>query len=263
MLWSFDELKGYGLRATDGTLGSVHDLLFDDAHWTARWLVVDTAWLFGRRVLIAPGALGHPDADAREFPINLTKEKIKNAPDVDADRPVNRQHETDLYSYYGYGPYWTTMDNALVGGMAGVVLPPRMPLGHPERIPASAEAEGRAAGAHYIDDGDPHLRSAREVTGYHIRGTDDSVGSVADFLIDEEGWVIRYLVVDTGHWLSGRKVLIAPPWVSEVSWATQEVQVTMTRAQIEASPEYNPDIGLDRAYEEQLHGHYDRPVYWQ
>ncbi len=141
MLWSFDELKGYGLRATDGALGSVHDLLFDDAHWTARWLVVDTAWLFGRRVLIAPGALGHPDADAREFPIDLTKEKIKNAPDVDADRPVNRQHETDLYSYYGYGPYWTTMDNALIGGVAGVVLPPRMPIGHPERIPASAEAE--------------------------------------------------------------------------------------------------------------------------
>ncbi len=120
----------------------------------------------------------------------------------------------------------------------------------------------RAAGAQYINEGDPHLRSAREVAGYHIRGTDDSVGSVTDFLVDEEGWVIRYLVVDTGHWLSGRKVLIAPPWVSEVSWATQEVQVTMTRAQIEASPEYNPDIGLDRAYEEQLHGHYDRPVYW-
>jgi stress response protein YsnF len=57
-------------------------------------------------------------------------------------------------------------------------------------------------------------------------------------------------------------VLIAPAWVTEVSWATQEVQVTLTRAQIEASPEYNPDVVLDRAYEEQLHGHYDRPVYW-
>jgi hypothetical protein len=137
-----------------------------------------------------------------------------------------------------------------------------MPIGHPERMPASAAAESRAAGAQYIDEGDPHLRSAREVTGYSIRGTDDSVGSAADFLIDEEGWVIRYLVVDTGGWLSGRKVLIAPPWVSEVSWATQEVQVTLTRAEIEASPEYTPDMALDRAYEEQLHGHYGRRAYW-
>ena len=106
MLWSFDELKGFSLRATDGSLGSVHDLLFDDSHWTVRWLVVDTAWLFGRRVLIAPQAMGHPDALAREFPVALTKEQIRNAPDVDTDRPVNRQHEADLYGYYGYGPYY-------------------------------------------------------------------------------------------------------------------------------------------------------------
>jgi hypothetical protein len=258
MLWSFNELKGYSLRATDGSLGSVHDLLFDDSHWTARWLVVDTAWLFGRRVLLAPQALGHPDGVAREFPVNLTQEQIRNAPDVDTDRPVNRQHETDLYGYYGYGPYWSTADYAMIGGVAGMTLPP----GHPELVPASEEAQRRAAGAEYIQEGDPHLRSAREVTGYHIRGTDDSVGSVADFLIDEEGWVIRYLVVDTGHWLPGRKVPIAPSWVSEVSWGTQEVQVTLTRAEIEASPEYNPDLSLDRVYEEQLHRHYQKPEYW-
>jgi hypothetical protein len=257
MLWSFDELKGYGLRATDGSLGSVHDLLFDDSHWTARWLVVDTAWLFGRRVLLAPQALGHPDGVAREFPVNLTKDQIKNAPDVDADRPVNRQHEADLYGYYGYGPYWTTMDNALIGGVAGVMLPPRMPIGHPERMPGTEAA----AAARHIDEGDPHLRSARELIGYYIRGTDDFVGSAADLLIDEEGWAIRYLIVDTGTWLSGRKVLIAPPWISDISWATQQVQLRLTRAAIEASPEYNPDL-VDRIYEEQLHGHYGQRGYW-
>jgi hypothetical protein len=262
MLWSFDELKGYSLRATDGSLGSVHDLLFDDAHWTARWLVVDTAWLFGRRVLLAPEALGRPDADAREFRVSLSKDRIKDAPDVDTDRPVNRQHETDLYGYYGYGPYWTTTDNVLVGGVAGVILPPRMPLGHPERIPGNAAAEQSAAAARYIETGDPHLRSAREVTGYSIRGTDDSIGSIEDFLIDEEGWVIRYLVVDTGTWMSGRKVLIAPPWVSAVSWATQEVQVAMTCREIEASPEFRPEAAIDRAYEERLHGHYGHRGYW-
>jgi hypothetical protein len=137
MLWSFDELKGYALHATDGSLGSVHDLLFDDTHWTARWLVVDTAWLFGRRVLIAPQALGHPDAVAREFPVSLTKDQIKNAPDVDTDRPVNRQHEADLYGYYGYGPYWTTADNALLGGVAGVTLRSGTRSGYLARLPSS------------------------------------------------------------------------------------------------------------------------------
>lgn len=263
MLWSFEELRGYSLRATDGSLGSVHDVLFDDSHWTVRWLVVDTAWLFGRRVLLAPEVLGRPDAAAREFPVNLTEEKIKNAPDVDTDRPVNRQHEASLYGYYGWGPYWTPTDQVLVGGVAGVTLPARVPPGHPESRPIPAGAEGRAAAARYVEDGDPHLRSARDVIGYHIRGSDGIVGTVDDFLIHDEGWSIRYLLVDTGGWLPGRKVLIAPPWVGNVSWDTEEVQVQMTRDQIEASPEYNPDKALDRAYEEQLHRHYDRREYWR
>ena len=154
------------------------------------------------------------------------------------------------------------MDNALIGGVAGVTLPPRMPIGHPERMPATEEAESRAAGARYIDEGDPHLRSAREVTGYSYprhrrfgrqrRRFPDRRGGLGHSLSGR-----RYR-----HWLSGRKVLIAPPWVSEVSWATQEVQVTLTRAEIEASPEYNPDMVLDRVYEEQLHSHYGRRGYW-
>jgi hypothetical protein len=139
MLWSFDELKGCSLRATDGSLGSVHDMLFDDSHWTVRWLVVDTAWLFGRRVLIAPQALGHPDALAREFPVALTKEQIRNAPDVNTDLPVNRQHEADLYSYYGYGPHWTTMDNALIaGGGRGDIA-----AAHAARPSGAAASHGR------------------------------------------------------------------------------------------------------------------------
>jgi len=106
------------------------------------------------------------------------------------------------------------------------------------------------------------LWSFNELKGYGLRATDGSLGSVHDLLFDDAHWTARWLVVDTA-WLFGRKVLVAPPWVSEVSWATQEVQVTLTRAQIEASPEYNPDLAaFDRAYEEQLHGHYGKPGYW-
>ena len=117
--------------------------------------------------------------------------------------------------------------------------------------------------ARYVETGDPHLRSAHEVTGSYIRGADDTVGSVDDLLIDEDGWAIRYLVVDTGNWLPGRKVLIAPPWVTGVSWATQEVQLQLTRREIEASPEYAPDMTMDRAYEERLYSHYGQREYWR
>ncbi|MGE3649333.1 MAG: PRC-barrel domain containing protein, partial [Reyranellaceae bacterium] len=196
MLLRFDHLRGYSLRATDGSLGSVTDLLFDDQSWTVRWLVVDTAWLFGRRVLLAPEALGQPDDAARELPVNLTKDRIKNAPDVDTEKPVSRQHETSLYAYYGWAPYWG------VGGWAAPILPaPGVPYPAAGGAPgaASREAAELQAAQH-----DSHLRSGREVTGYHIRATDDSVGHVQDLLIDTDAWAIRYVLVDTRNWLPGR-----------------------------------------------------------
>lgn len=54
------------------------------------------------------------------------------------------------------------------------------------------------------------LRSMNDLENYTIRATDGTIGHVTDFYFDDERWVIRYLVVDTGSWLASRKVLISP-----------------------------------------------------
>ena len=247
MLWSLDHLRGYKLDATDGSLGSVEDAFFDDRSWMVRWLAADTAWLFGRRVLLAPASLRHPNATTHELPVGLTKEKIKAAPAVDLDQPVSRQHEAELVGYYGFAPYW--------GGLAAPI-PPIAPY------PATGVAAPGDVLPGEVERGDPYLRSGNEVTGYTIRATDDSVGHVEDLLIDDSDWTIRYLVVDTRNWLPGRKVLIAPTWVREISWDDREVSVVLTREQIERSPEYDPEVPVGREYEEGLYGHYRSPGYW-
>lgn len=246
MLWSLNHLRRYRIRATDGSLGAVEDLFFDDVAWTVRYLVVDTAWLFGRRVLLPPEVLGHPDAVAREFPVALTKEQVKGSPDIDADQPVSRQQEIDLYGYYGWAPYWGIW-----------ALPPESMAS-----PAAAPPAGAEPAASERPSGDPHLRSGRELSGYHLRATDEAVGHVADLLVDEAGWVIRYLVVGTGNWLPGRKVLLAPSWVRAISWAERDVVVALSRAEIESSPEYDPAADVERDYEDRLHRHYGRTGYW-
>ena len=109
--------------------------------------------------------------------------------------------------------------------------------------------------------GDLHLRSAAKVTGYHIEATDGDIGHVEDFIIDDETWEIRYMVVDTRNWLPGKKVLIAPRWIDRVSWDDSKVYVNLSREAIKNAPEYHPDA-LNREYEEKLHDHYDRPKYW-
>jgi hypothetical protein len=107
-------------------------------------------------------------------------------------------------------------------------------------------------------DFDPHLRSLRNVTGYHIAPTDDSICHVEDFLYDEETWSLRYLLIDTRNWLPGKKVLVAPAWTSGIDWAGKKLQVDADRETIKQAPEYDPDKGIDPALEQRIFKHYGR-----
>lgn len=258
MMWLASLLRGYGIEATDGSIGSVDDSLFDDRTWTVRWLVVDTGnWLSGRLVLLPSSCLGHPDAGPRRIPVPLTRQKVKDSPGLDSDAPVSRQMEDRLYGYYGWDPYW-----------AGGLGYPRVnfpgygggPVAHPGydagldvgAVPASVAGEVRMR---QLQDGDPHLRSTGYVTGFAIGAIDGEIGHVEDFLIEDESWVIRYLIVDTVNWWPGKKVLIAPDWIKDISWAEEQVAIDLTRQKIKDSPRYQPSARPKRSYEERLYGH--------
>ena len=142
--------------------------------------------------------------------MNLTKEQVRNSPDIDTDRPVSRQREAEFRKYYDWAPYW--------GVGYGLDLPPGQ----------CVEAD-RGAVAVESMQGDAHLRSTKEVHGYRIHATDGEIGHVEDFIVSDDGWVIRYLVIDTGKWLSGRNVLISPDWVRDIGWDEREVWVDVTR----------------------------------
>ncbi|HET8729042.1 MAG TPA: PRC-barrel domain-containing protein [Alphaproteobacteria bacterium] len=246
MLWSTERLRDFGVRATDGDVGTISDLLFDDRSWTVRYLVVRAGnWLTGRKVLIAPAALRSPDGGHRTVPVNLSREQVKSSPDIDADMPVNRQHEVDLHRYYGWTPYW------------GAPYVAGSPVPGPLADVASGAAEPSAA-----DTGDNHLRSEKEVRGYHIGARDGSVGHVEDFLVDEDRWQIRYMVVDTSNWLPGRRVVIAADQIRDVSWTERKVFVDVARNHIENAPEFDPDQPVGRGYEERLYEHYGWRPYW-
>ena len=97
------------LRRVTVDLGTVSDFLFDDVSWLVRWLVVDTGnWLSGRKVLLPAFALGHLDAERREFAVRLTMQQVRDSPDIDTKWPVSRQIEANIYDYYGWSPYWSS-----------------------------------------------------------------------------------------------------------------------------------------------------------
>lgn len=247
MLRSSKSLTGYKIHAKDGDMGKISEFFFDDESWTIRYLVVDTGtWLAGRKVLLSPlFAMGKPDWKSKTFPVDLTKEQVKNSPDVALDKPVSRQHEIELSKYYGWRPYWSP------GVIAGAH--PVIPV-----TPQTEQEKGDAA----EEKGDPHLRSTREVTGYNIHAADGEIGHVEEFIIDDESWIIRYLVVDTRNWLPGRKVVVSPAWVKKVSWGDEMVDIDLSRESIKDSPEYDPSTPINQQYEMRLYDFYGRPKYW-
>lgn len=233
MMDSVNRLHGAMAMTTDGDAGTVKDIYFDDEHWAVRYLVVKTGgWLSGRTVLVSPWAVTSIDRSQATVNLNLTRDQIRNSPEIDTDKPVSRQHEAELSAYYRYPYYW---GEPLMWGYAAY---PAVPLDRPAQegrpLPAERAAPEREAG-------DPHLRSSNEVTGYEIRATDDSVGHVEDFLIDDRDWSIKLMVVDTRNWWPGKKVLIAPDRIDHVSWENRQLAVKITRAQVEGSPEFDPD----------------------
>ncbi|HEX6981095.1 MAG TPA: PRC-barrel domain-containing protein [Alphaproteobacteria bacterium] len=261
-MFSIDDVRGASIRAEDGTIGTVDDVYFDDARWIIRYLVVDTGgWLSGRKVLIAPAALDRPDLLNREFPVTLTKAQVAGSPDIATDKPVSRQQEERLHAHYGWSPYW---GQGLIPGVPPTPFrqgPAYSGTADPLSMPGAGDV--RAGGTSHDDTGgDPHLRSARAVTGHYIKAADGNIGHVEDFLADEDTWVVRYMIVDTRNWLPGKKVLVSPQWIEDISWADHTVRIDLTRAQVKAAPAYDPARPVDRAYEDRLFSFYGRVPYW-
>jgi hypothetical protein len=265
MLWRFQrELRGCGLHATDGDIGKVDDLFFDDLQWVVRYLVVDTGgWLTGRLVLISPHVVGEPDMKNRRLPVMLTRDKVKHSPSIEEDMPVSRQYETMLRDYYDWPTYWAAPGWAgVVPGPAGAYMPGFAGVATAERPRSRVEEELNTRLDYEKEHADPHLRSVREVTGYRIEARDGGIGHVDDFLVDAAGWETRYLIVDTRNWLPGRKVLVAPGWVRDISWDDNKVYLDLTREEVKNSPEFDLDVRVGREYEQRLWTHYRRPPYW-
>ncbi len=257
MLQSVNKLKGHGISAKDGEIGSVAQFFFDDDTWTVRYLVVDTGnWLPGRHVLVSPLALSGAYRAAEMINVSLTKEQIQNSPDIDTDKPVSRQHETDYFNYYGYSPYWYG------GGLWGAGAYPlgttvrATRIGYADRVDGAAGTGAATEAVRAKEQGDPNLRSTNEVIGYYIEATDGDIGHVEDFIIDDESWAIRYMVVDTKNWWPGKKVLVDAQRIERVSWGESKLFVHLTREKIKQAPEYDPSLIGMHEYEQKLYDHY-------
>lgn len=215
-----ERLLKSSIHAVDGAIGTLKDIYFDDTNWAVRYLVVDTGhWLPGRKVLLSPHSLSSTRPGKDGLPLKLSKEQIRNSPEIDSDKPVSRQQEEKLGVYYGWPPF------------------PPAPL-----IGGGMLAAGYTyTGAHYTPTGatmavppevtagyDPHLRSMREVVGYEVVGVDGEIGHVEDFVVDLENLRVTSLRIDTGGSAVG--LILPSESIHEIRWESRSVTARAPRS---------------------------------
>jgi hypothetical protein len=247
MLRNVSEIVNYVLLAKDGEIGRCKDFLYDDQKWAIRYMVADTGkWLPGRKVLISTDSLGEPYWDTQRFQVDLTRRQIEESPPLDEHAPVSRQYEIIFVDYYRTAPYWA--------GAAAYGAQPS---------PSQLRAEQDKLAADFKEPEENHLRSIKEVTGYHIQAIDGEIGHVDDFAADDKTWDLRYVLVNTRNWLARQRVLISPQWITSVDWAQEKLWVDLTVDKVENSPKYDIEEPINRDYECALHDYYCRRGYWQ
>lgn len=237
MLRSMKRVCGFAVQALDGGTGKVGDFCFDDQSWQIRYLVVETGdWLLRHKVLLSPVVIDQLDWDAHSLRVNLTQLQVEHSPDIDTDQPVSRQHEQALHRYYTWMPYWTAS-----GSMPMIVPTAELETEATEHQPA-----------------DPHLRSLRQVIGYHLQTLDDELGHIEDFVASDVTWTITYLLVDTHNLLPGRRVLVPSTRVDSVSWSDRKVSVKLPRTIIDDSPAVDLVAALSVNQEQAVCDYYER-----
>lgn len=254
MLHRMDKLIGLSVIASDGEVGTVGDLYFDDHRWAVRYLTVETgSWLDSRKVLISPLAIDSVDYGKSTIGVRLSRQQVRGSPDIDTRKPVSRQHEISYFNYYGYPDY---LSGPLLWGLTPYPVIPAN-----GSLPLTSEGLAEVASAYDNQDAS-HLRSAGDIRNWRLQASDEAFGHLEDFILDSGSWALRYMVVETSNFWIGKHVVIPVQWITKLDQDESQVFVDVLSTQIRNAPEYDANIELSRDYETQLFGHYRRQGYW-
>lgn len=261
MLHTMQSLLGFTMGATDGEIGKVKDFYFDDQTWRVRYLVVETGnWLFGRKVLLSPVAIQSINWDEKVFPVNLSMDQIKHSPDIDTEKPVSQQQDAELHSHYS----WPVNTGAGVGfmttGMVGGVVSPGVSfqdrIADEVRNHENDTISDRGPEMEKQSGGDLHLRSYNAFEDFTVMATDGELGEASDFLIDSNSWNIPFLIIETGNWYSGSKVLAPTNTIESIEGEDSQIRINQGTSYFNNNPEFNESLLTDQEAQRQIFNFY-------
>jgi len=230
MLRAVHSITGLPINALDGKIGSLKSLHFNDSTWKVRYLVAKLGNLLDTKdVLILAAEANELSWVDQCIKVNLTREQVKNALPFSEDLPVSYQKE------------WIKQKNFetlyMVDPWSGSLLPMWFP--NTENIDLLLD-----------DMTNTPLRTTEVVDDYKVINEKDKtkLGKVKDFIVDDEDWTIRYLVIDTNGIYAGGDVLISTYHVSGFCCDEKEILIDLNKDQLELCPKYDPHEAVNRDY---------------
>ena len=230
-------------------IGTICGFVVDKRSWNVSHIVVQIGkGLEDQNVLISQLAFGKPLLSDKVFPVSLTKGRsgIQSSDDF-----------TDLSAC----SYVTKLEVCL-GPPNGWALVRPMPLpAFPMPMVSSFYVMENASSTQGEQNCDVRPQSCRDLIGSSVQATDGRVGVVDDLIVDDDCWLVRYVVLDTGRWFPGRKVILSTSWLKHASEDDPTLLMDLTSEAVKDGPTYDPGVPINRELESGIFAHYDRRPY--
>jgi hypothetical protein len=246
MLRRARETRGYTVLAADGAAGTVAGFLFDEPTWTVRYIVVAAdAALARAQVLISPVAVARIDDETRSIVTRVTRNQLARSPAVDPASPVTRSYDVAHARYFGWPPYWEGRER-----WGASPFPTDISL-----APVGNGARARRQEA-------MPLRSVAAVEGCAVHARDCHAGSVAEVIVNDETWAIRFVAVAVPASEPPSCLLLSPHWFTAIDWQRRKITVDVPQETLRAAPAYDAQSVITRDYEFCLFTYYGREHDW-
>ncbi|ASN06627.1 hypothetical protein [Virgibacillus necropolis] len=225
MLYLTSALKSYNIHATDGEMGKVKDIYFDDHSWAIRYAQVDThKWLPARNVYLSPTSFTGIDKDKELLEVSHTKDMVKNSPTIPADTELSTANEESLTEYYGWNRYWRGEN---LWGAVDRPFVPEVPAQRDDSIAKRNEMEMNE-NTKYV------LLNESDTIGIKLHGHDGNMGEITDLIFDDHNWKIDYLVVKYLKVPEERYYLVKPLHITSLEWSEKDLYVDLKADHLEA-----------------------------
>ncbi|WP_188456560.1 PRC-barrel domain-containing protein [Virgibacillus oceani] len=218
MMYYTSELKDYRIDATDGEMGKIQDLYFDDHSWAIRYAIIDTRkWLPGRNVYLSPTSFVKLNEMEKLVEVSYDKGTIRNSPSIPDNQPLTRDTESTLTGYYGWSRYWF-----------GTML-----WGAQDRpfAPFADHASERSEFTNELqsyENTEYDLRSEADAIGMKVHASDGKLGVIDDMIVDDEYWKIRYLVLKSAEVPVETYYLLEADSIQSADWLEKDIYVDYT-----------------------------------